>query len=267
MLTPKEVAQETCNIGYAKVTKNNVQVILSALIAGMAIAFGFYGYVVIVGQTDASFLFLGKFIGALVFPVGIVLILIGGGDLFTGNCLITLGCLNKQYKFRKVLKNLSLVFLGNFLGALLFVLLLYFSNIVSGQSKQLIIEIAKKKVSLDFVEALFSGILCNIIVSMAVYISYSAKNVSGKILAVFLPVMLFVISGYEHSVANMFILPMAKALGSDITISEILLNNLLPVTIGNIIGGAVITPFLYYFVFVKHYKPKKIEVISDIVAK
>ncbi|MDF2700288.1 MAG: FdhC protein [Haloplasmataceae bacterium] len=253
MLTPKEVASETCKIGLAKVTKKNSQVIISAILAGMFIGLGYYGYIVLASGATGEFAFLGKFLGAFVFPIGLVLILIAGGDLFTGNCLITMGYFNKQYNLKIVIKNLYLVFIGNFIGALFLVGLMYLSNIITTDTKEYIIELAEKKVHLTFIEAVARGILCNILVALAVYISYSGKTISSRIIAAMLPVLLFVVSGYEHSIANMFLIPMAKVLGGEITVFQILFNNLLPVTIGNIIGGSIIIPLAYHYLFLKNH--------------
>jgi len=150
--------------------------------------------------------------------------------------------------------------MGNFVGALIFVFLLKYSNMVVVNDAEgvytylykTIKDIAHTKVNLTFTEALFRGILCNILVSVAVYITYAGKTVSSKILAIYIPIVLFVITAFEHSVANMFILPLAYVLESgSFTLSQMFFNNLIPVTIGNIIGGAVIIPIAYYFVYIK----------------
>ncbi|HEY8364749.1 MAG TPA: formate/nitrite transporter family protein [Haloplasmataceae bacterium] len=251
MLSPKELANEACQIGLSKVTKRSNIALVSAILAGMFIAFGYYGYIVVSSAFSGAI--LGKFIGACVFPVGLVIIIITGVDLFTGNCLVFLGFLDRKYCFLKVLKNLGIVYVGNLIGALFLALLIYLSNMASNDSvKSFIIKVCMDKTSLSFIEALTRGILCNIAVAIAVYMSFAAKTVSGKVLTAFYPVMLFVLCGYEHSVANMFILPLGYILqsGNDITILGII-NNLIPVTIGNFIGGALILPLAYYFIFVK----------------
>lgn len=247
MFSPKEMVDIATKVGEGKVNKPLFQVLVSAILAGFFIGMGYYGYLILAGSSTNALPYLGKFLGALVFPIGLVMIIIAGGDLFTGNCLITIGWTAKKYNFLKVLKNWGIVYLGNFLGAIILVSLLFSSQIISGSVKMYVLDVAAGKVELSFIEAIARGILCNILVSMAVYLTYSAKTVGGKIICAILPVVLFVISGYEHSVANMFILPYAKILGSQITISQILFN-LLFVTIGNIIGGGIFIPFAYIFV-------------------
>lgn len=254
MLTAKEVAYEACKVGQAKVTKPNYKVIISAILAGMFIAFGYYGYIVLASTASVDMLFFGKFLGAFVFPVGLMLILIGGGDLFTGNSLVTMGYMNKMYKFKLVIKNLLLVYLGNLIGALFFVLLIYSSNILGESSTELIKNLAYQKVNLTFIQAVSRGVLCNVLVVMAVYMSFSAKNITGRVIVLYLPILLFVVSGFEHSIANMFILPMAYVVGGDLTILDIFIKNLLPVTLGNLIAGSILIPGAYYLIFIKNDK-------------
>ncbi len=252
LLTPKELAFEACNIGEKKVNNKITITFISAILAGMYIALGYYGFLIV--NNDLLSTILGKLFGAMVFPVGIVLVIITGCELFTGNCLITLGYFAKRYKFASVLRNWLIVWVGNFVGALLFGAILYFSR--SADNKQMIEMINKislQKVNLTFLESLMRGILCNILVSLAVYLSFASKTVSGKIIASILPVFLFVLSGYEHSVANMFILPFSVFLGNNISLG-LILKNLIPVTLGNVIGGGVIIPLAYYFVYVKENK-------------
>ncbi|QVK16942.1 formate/nitrite transporter family protein [Mycoplasmatota bacterium] len=255
MLSAKEIAFETCVVGETKIKKKFAAVLVSAMLAGMYIAFGFYAYVVVnSGFSSTAYPILGRLLGSMVFPVGIVLVIIAGSELFTGNCLLALGYLDKRYRFSLILKNLGIVWVGNFLGALFFVFVLYFSRIAESSSiTNTINSIAQAKVDLGFIEAMMRGILCNIAVSLAVYMSFSAKSVPGKVIVAVLPVFTFVLSGFEHSVANMFILPLSALLGSDITIPQ-MFQNLIPVTIGNIIGGGIIIPFSYYIIFVKTKK-------------
>jgi formate transporter len=257
MLSAKEVAQFACQVGENKTDKANKKVIISALFAGLFIGFGYYGYLVIAGSAMDPI--IGRYLGAFIFPVGIVLIILTGTDLFTGNCLVTMGYLNGCYGLQKVIKNLILVFIGNFIGALLLVIILYFSNMLGNFDVEptntlvYLQKLAYTKANLPFSEALFRGILCNILVSLSVYGSYAAKDTVGKILALVLPVALFVISGFEHSVANMFILPMGYMTGGDFTFLQ-MWENLIPVTLGNVIGGAIIIPLGFHMIYLNQKK-------------
>lgn len=249
MLSAKEVALQACHIGTKKVNTAGYKVVLSAFFAGLFIAYGYYTYVVLASGTIDPM--IGKFLGALLFPVGIILIVMTGVDLFTGNTLIAMGYRNKMYKFQLVAKNLFFVYLGNFIGAIFFAVLLYHSNIVSDYGIEFVHKLVRAKTSLTFTEALIRGILCNIIVSVTVYASYASKSVQGKFLILYLPIVLFVITGFEHSVANMFILPFGYLVDSGISLYDIFIKNLIPVTIGNIIGGSVIVAIGYNSLFVQ----------------
>ena len=163
---------------------------------------------------------------------------------------------DRQIPLTKLLKNWSLVFLGNFLGALFIAALVTLSGVFN-QSSDVVINTAVAKTNLPFFEALLRGILCNILVCIAVWMSFSANTVTGKIAAVFFPVMLFVLSGFEHSVANMFYIPAGMLQGTFTgavipTIDDFLFRNLLPVTLGNLIGGAIIVASGYYLIY--HHK-------------
>ena len=217
------------------------------MLAGLFIGLGYTGYLIVSGiMADAA---VGKVVGALLFPVGLLLVLIAGADLFTGNTLVTMAWYKKEIKLGDVAKNLSIVWLGNLVGALFLVVLVYYSNTFTGSIAEGVMHLAEKKVHLNMVELLTRSTLCNILVAITVYMSYAAKDVTGKVIISYIPIWLFVITGFEHCVANMFVLPMGYLLGADLTIGQIMAN-IIPVTIGNIIGGMLVTA-AYYFLFLK----------------
>lgn len=256
MLGPRELAHECGNIGEKKVHNSIRSMIIGGILSGLFVGLGYYGYLVTYSSFAAlSNAPLGSFFGALVFTVGIILVVLTGSELFTGNCLVILGYCNKQYGLGNVFKNLGIVWISNFIGSLLLVCIIYFSKMPNDIVIGTIKDISVQKTSLDFIVALMRGILCNILVALGVYASYAAKDVSGKILASAIPVFLFVLCGYEHSVANMFILPLSMFYDSGITVIDIF-KNIIPVTIGNFIGGGIIIPVAYYFLYV--YKSAKI---------
>lgn len=247
MLSPNEVAKATVEVGKYKTSKKNLIVFLSAMLAGMFIGFGYIGYLIVSGvMPDPG---LGKVVGAAVFPVGLMFVLIAGADLFTGNTLITMAWFTKDITFKDVVKNLSIVWLGNLVGALFLVAVMYLSHTFTGDVAEGVIHLAEKKAHLNLVELLTRGTLANVIVAVAVYMTYAAKDVVGKVFISFFPIWLFVITGFEHSIANMFVMPIGKLLGADITWLEIA-GNIIPVTIGNIIGGVIISG-AYYLLFLK----------------
>lgn len=257
ILTPKEIAQATCDAGSAKAKLTIPQMLVLGIFAGVFIGFGSQG-AIIIGQSltkiDAG---LQKFAFAAVFPVGLMLVIICGAELFTGNNLMTLGCLNCRYKWSNIFRNWFFVYLSNFIGSVLLAFFVANSGLM-GQgtpAAELAVGIAIKKVAIPFMQALIRGILCNIIVVLAVWMATGARDVIGKIFACWFPVMLFVLSGYEHSVANMYFIPLGMFLGAPVTWGEVWLNNLIPVTIGNLIGGALIVPLFYYVAYMKGSLP------------
>ncbi len=250
MLAPNEIAVSTVEVGQYKTSKANKTVFLSAILAGMFVSLGYIGYLIVNGAiADEG---MAKVIGAGVFPVGLILILIAGADLFTGNTLISMAWFDKKVTLKDFAKNLAIVWAGNFVGALFMVTLIYVSNTFSGDVASVTVGLAEKKAHLSFMEVLTRGIIANIIVSVCVYMTYAAKDIPGKVLLAWFPIWLFVITGTEHSIANMFVLPIGKLLGANISFAEIV-GNIVPATIGNVIGGLIIA-FAYYTLFIKGKK-------------
>lgn len=215
---------------------------------------------------------VAKLISGAVFSVGLMLVVIAGAELFTGNNLILLSVLDRQVRIQKLLRNWGIVYFANLVGSLLLVLLMYESGLwkTNGAlvgAKALLI--ANAKVNLTFLEAFTRGILCNWLVCLALWIAVSARAVIGKVFAILFPIMAFVASGFEHSVANMFFIPMGLVLKgqatvvstagltgalSNLTIGKMIIRNLVPVTIGNIIGGAFFVATLYWIVYIRKGK-------------
>jgi len=215
---------------------------------------------------------VAKLISGAVFSVGLMLVVIAGAELFTGNNLILLSVLDRQVRIQKLLRNWGIVYFANLVGSLLLVLLMYESGLwkTNGAlvgAKALLI--ANAKVNLTFLEAFTRGILCNWLVCLALWIAVSARAVVGKVFAILFPIMAFVASGFEHSVANMFFIPMGLVLKgqatvvstagltgalSNLTIGKMIIRNLVPVTIGNIIGGAFFVATLYWIVYIRKGK-------------
>jgi len=260
MLTPKEIAQATIDAGIAKSKLSIPQMIILGIFAGMFIGFGGQGAITI-GQTYANIdLGLSKFIFAAAFPVGLMLVVICGAELFTGNNLMVLGYLNVSYGFKAILRNWIVVYLSNFVGSVILALLVANSGLMTGAAAERAIAIANAKVAIGYNEAIIRGILCNIIVVLAVWMATGGRDIISKIFACWFPIMLFVLIGFEHSIANMYFIPLGMFLGAPVTWGQIWINNLIPVTIGNLIGGAVIVPFAYYIAYVKAPKlPATIE--------
>lgn len=249
LLVPSEVAEATVATGIKKASGKPMQTLIAGILAGMFISLGAVGSITLWAKiADPG---IGKFMGSAIFPVGIMLVILAGSELFTGNCLLALAWMHKKIRTRDLLNNWGLVYLGNLIGSLFLVGLIYFSHLwemggVVNSIGDKAIHIAEAKAGLTFGTAVFRGILCNIVVVLSVWIATASKDVVGKLFALWFPITLFVLSGYEHVIANMFFIPMGMVLGADIAFADALVNNFIPVTIGNIIGGAVIVPGLYY---------------------
>ena len=280
MLTPAEIAEYTIEAGVKKATTPSKKVLASAFLAGAYIAFGALGSVGAAYNLLANpeTYGLGKMVAGLMFPAGLMFVLIAGADLFTGNILITLAALKKRVTWSQAFKNWALVWIGNLIGGALVAWLVSLSGVFdwsAGLYGGVIVKNAIGKLGFSWGAAIASGILCNWIVCATVWMTYGAKDVTGKILAGFFGVFLFVCTGYEHCVANMgyfFAGLFAKSNpvyleaahktaeeAAKLNITSIFTHNLIPVTIGNILGGAIFVAGVYYFLFVN----KKDDAISE----
>ena len=276
--SPADVAQNYIQIGKSKANTPSKKMIVLAIMAGLFIAIGgIAATTVAVAVKPAS---LGKLLGALVFPGGLTMVLIAGSELFTGNCLLIVPLLEKAITWKSAVKSLGLAYFGNFIGSILLAAAVVFSHQIALFDNGVavsVISTAVAKCSMSFTDALIRGILCNFLVCIAVWISFAAKDITGKIIGVFFPILMFVLCGFEHSVANMYYLfagffantvpayaQAAAAAGIDtgvLTIGKIFLGNLLPVTIGNIIGGAGFVGLPYWYIYLR--RRKKMDILTE----
>jgi len=273
-LLPSEMATQAESLGVAKAKMAPSKTFVLAVLAGAFIAFGSVFFTTVTSASTMSY-GVTRLLGGLSFCLGLVLVIVGGAELFTGNNLIIMAWANKKVSTLQVLKNWCLVYLGNFIGALFIVVLMIFARqylSASGMVGINILNIAKVKCELSFTQAIALGILCNILVCLAVWLCFSSKSISGKIISIVFPVTAFVSCGFEHSIANMYFVPKAimmlhqqdtKMLAlieqsgvnyDTVTWSNFFINNLLPVTLGNIIGGAVLVGLVYWFVYLRNNK-------------
>ncbi len=269
--TPAQVAENYIETGKAKVSTKAGKMIALAVLAGVFIALAGVGCTTVgVSVESAS---LGKFLGACVFPAGLAMVLLAGSELFTGNCLLTIPLLQREIKLGGMLRNWILVYVGNLIGALLVAAAVVYSHepgLFGNAEAVSMLSTAVTKAALPFGEAFIKGILCNFLVCIAVWIAFAAKDVAGKILGLFFPIMLFVLCGFEHSVANMYFIgaglfaktvpayaEAAAQAGLDLsglTWGTFWTGNLIPVTLGNIVGGAVCVGCVYWFVYLRPSK-------------
>jgi formate transporter len=290
-LLPPEMAAKAEAIGIKKANLDFGTMFALAVLAGAFIAAGaIYATTVWAGGSALPY-GLNRLLGGLVFCLGLILVIVAGAELFTGNNLIVMAWANGKVSSSLLLRNWGIVYLGNFVGSVGTVVIMllakqYMFN--KGLMGLTALNIANAKVSLDPIQAFFLGIMCNALVCMAVWLCYSARTTTDKILSIIFPISMFVAAGFEHSIANMYFIPMglfikqfapqtfwlADALAkadpvitlntfSNLTWGTFFINNLIPVTLGNIVGGAGMVGLVYWFAYLR---PKKVAAKAPQVA-
>ena len=250
--TPQEVALLVEAGGTRKANMPALKTITLGVLAGAYIAFGAMFYTLIMADQSLGF-GIGRLLGGLVFSMGLILVVIGGAELFTGNNLIVMAWADGQVSTRALFRNWSMVYAANFAGALGSALIMHFSGsleIGGNAVGEMAVAIATAKLELPASQAFLKGVLCNMLVCLAIWLSYAAHSVSGKILAIIFPISAFVALGFEHSIANMYLIPIGMLNGAPADIAG-LLGNLLFVTLGNIVGGSVCVALVYWLVFLR----------------
>lgn len=259
---PAEVAERVRDGGVKKAAAPAVTLLALAVLAGAFIALGglFYTVTITAGPDQSGHWGLTRLAGGMAFSLGLILVVVGGAELFTGNNLMAMAWAAGRVTGAHVLRNWGLVYLGNLAGAIgtvILVLLAGIPQMSDGAVGETLIRIARGKVTLDPVSALARGVLCNVLVCLAVWLCMAARSVADKILAIVFPISAFVACGFEHSVANMFFLPLGIALtasGSDPIAWTGAWVNLALVTLGNIIGGTGLVALVYWFVYLRHHQ-------------
>lgn len=267
-LTPAEIEAKTEQLGVAKAGMGLRQTLVLAIMAGLFVGMG--GMFLLFIKSDAAFSpVVSQLLGGLAFCLGLFLVITAGAELFTGNALMVCSALSKKAPWSGVLKNWVIVYVGNLIGSLLLVAILYFAHYgagVGGAIGDAMMTVAATKISQPWVVLLFKGIMCNFLVCLAVWIAYAARTIVDKFFAILLPIVAFVACGFEHCVANMFLLPMglitklsgvAYTGAADLSALGIggVLTNISVVTIGNIIGGAVLVGLAYWLAYHKKERP------------
>ena len=267
--TPKEIAARIEKAGISKSTNDPIRILALAILAGAFIALGAVFFTAVTYDSSGIAAGLMRLLGGLVFCLGLILVVVAGAELFTGNNLIVMAYVDGKVSFGQLMKNWLIVYMGNFIGALGVLVLIYLSNhwsIDSGAVGAKAILIANAKVNLSWLEAFSRGVLCNILVCLAVWLCFAGRSVVDKVVAIIFPITAFVAMGFEHSVANMYFIPaglvamqqadLVAMAGSSIdltnmTLSGFLITNLLPVTLGNILGGSVFVALFYWFIYLR----------------
>ncbi|MBS3752920.1 MAG: formate/nitrite transporter [Anaerolineales bacterium] len=267
-LMPEEMARRAEYIGVLKSEAPFLKLFFLAILAGSFIALGaiFATTVAIQGAGTAIPFGVNQLLVGLAFCLGLILVIVAGAELFTGNNLIVMAWASGKISLKCLLRNWAVVYLGNFIGSILVAGMYFLTRkyqSVEGALGETMLDLANGKVNLGFWEAFFLAILCNFLVCLAVWLTYSARSTGDKIMAILFPITAFVAAGFEHSIANMYFVPaglfikifdpaFAKETGlalESLTWGNFLLRNLFPVTMGNVIGGALMVAGVYWVVY------------------
>ena len=256
MYSPAEIARNYINIGIKNVKLPYIKMFILGIYAGMFIASGGICSIVCSYRLTGGD---GRFISGLVFPIGLMLVLCAGAELFTGNCLLIIPLCCKKITIGEMLISWLIVYIGNFVGGIImafFVVYGHVSNLFENSIAQSLVNTATMKTILSFGDAFVKGILCNFMVCLSVWLSFAAKDFFSKMAGLWTPILLFISCGYEHVVANMFYIP-AGLFSSyeynlprpDLDWGRLFYKNLIPVTLGNICGGVILVGLGYCYVY------------------
>jgi formate transporter len=272
LLLPAAMAKVAEDAGVYKATKHPLKTFYLAITAGVFISIAFVFYITATTGTAGVPFGFAKLVGGICFSLGLMLVVVCGADLFTSTVLIVVAKASGRITWRQLGLNWLNVYVGNLIGALFFVALMWFAGehmTANGAWGLNVLQTADHKLHHTFVEAVCLGILANLMVCLAVWMSYSGRSLMDKMFAMVLPVAMFVASGFEHSIANMFMIPLGiviknfaapefwQAIGaapeqfSNLTVSHFITDNLIPVTIGNIIGGGLLVGLTYWVIYLR----------------
>lgn len=244
---PAEIAQLVENAGVVKARLGVLQTLTLAVLAGVFIGFGGAAYTMVMTGVDPGF-GPARFLGGLVFSLGLILVIVGGAELFTGNALMTMAAVDRKITLAALLHNWGIVFVGNAIGAAGLAVAFGMTGLLDGAMGAKAVAIAEAKTALPPLQAFMRGVLCNALVCLAVWLTFAARTTTGKIMAILWPISGFVLLGLEHSVANMYLLPQGALAGADLPLTGVF-GNLLWVTLGNILGGAGGVALSYRFAY------------------
>jgi formate transporter len=259
--SPAEIKEAVEKVGVKKAGLPFLTSLMLAVIAGGGIGLGALYYTIVVSDAELSFA-AARVTGGLAFSLGLVIVLVGGAELFTGNNLIVMAWASGNVSTGQMLRNWIVVYFGNLIGALglvVLVLLSHHLDMNGGRVGLSVLTTAAAKIQPDAVTLFFKGVLCNLLVCLAVWLAYAGRSVTDKVVALLLPVSAFIAAGFEHCVANMYFLPLAWLMSrtghvpagfdaSSITLGGIM-HNLVPVTLGNIVGGAGLVGAMYWSIY------------------
>src|SRR3972149_607299 len=270
--SPSQIASRINTVAFVKAKYSTAQTFWMGINAGVYIALGAQFATLVISDSTLHF-GLTSLMAGIVFSLGLILVVVGGAELFTGNCLIIIGYVDKKVTSKEVFNNWTISFIGNLIGSLIVVCFMYqshqwefFHDMVGAKA----LLIANKKVNLSFEAAFARGVLCNSMVCLAVWLCFSARNVTDKIISLVFPVGGFIASGFEHCVANMYFIPMGvvlkknpevvaaaeKMAGKTINLSQltwkgVVINHQIPVILGNVVGGVILGGIMFWFIYLR----------------
>ena len=257
---PQEIARKVERLGVAKAHTDAITLLVLAVLAGAFISLGALFFTVVVTETGLGF-GVTRLLGGLSFCLGLILVVVAGAELFTGNNLIAMAWASGLIGTREVMRNWLLVYFGNVVGCLGTVLLVVWSDVASlsgGAVGETAMHIARTKADLSLTEAFTRGILCNALVCLAVWLAIGARSVTDKILAILFPITAFVAIGFEHSIANWFFLPYGLALNGESGVSIAgIVRNIVAVTAGNMLGGTLLVSGVYWVAYLRGERMRK----------
>ena len=253
--SPSEIADRVESVGVAKARLPFLSLVMLGVLAGVFIGFGAMLFTLVTSDTTLSFA-ISRILGGISFSLGLILVVVAGAELFTGNNLLVMAWSDGKIGITEVLRNWEIVCFSNFAGALLLALIVVESGhpaMNNGAVQNHYLEIAAMKCAIPFQKAFFSGVLCNMLVCLAVWMAMAGRSVTDKVLAIIFPITAFVAAGFEHSVANMYFIVMGIFLNIDPVQWDItwggFLNNLIPVILGNLVGGSVFVATIYFIIY------------------
>ncbi len=258
--SPGEIAEKVESVGVTKARLPALSVMMLGVLAGAFIGLGAMYFNLAVSDTSLGF-GISRILGGVAFSLGLVLVVVAGAELFTGNNLLVMAWVSRRISTAELLKNWLIVFIANAVGSagiVLFVILSGHWKMAGGAVGEQAVAIAAYKTSLSFEEAFFRGVLCNLLVCLAIWLTLAGRSVIDKIMAIIFPISAFVAAGFEHSVANMYFIPLGILLrkwglvtprGAEDLSWGGFIHNMIPVTAGNIIGGSVLVALVYYVIY------------------
>ena len=259
--SPKEITEKVQSVGVTKARLPILPTLMLGVLAGGFIGLGALYFALVVSDTQLSFA-IARVVGGLVFSLGLILVVVGGAELFTGNNLLVMAWADRKITTAEMLRNWVLVYVSNAAGAIGLAVVVYLSHhadMNQGAVGLQYVKIAAAKTALPFWEAFFKGVLCNLLVCLAIWLALAGRSVTDKVLAVVFPISAFVAAGFEHCVANMYLIPLGIFLRDRVAATTNIntasldwsgfIGNLIPVTLGNILGGSLMVALVYYMIY------------------